>query len=106
VTITTSTPWSLFDESRDGSQAAAARRHQGLDQQLLLPPGHDHGSHRHKGNVHQRRPDVAHRDEHQTLVGHRGGDPGHSTTVVITKPGTYTYYCQFHAFMRGTIIVK
>ena len=32
--------------------------------------------------------------------------PGHSAAVVLTKPGTYTYYCQFHAFMRGTIIVK
>ena len=32
--------------------------------------------------------------------------PGHSATVVLTKPGTYTYYCQFHAFMHGTIIVR
>ncbi len=32
--------------------------------------------------------------------------PGHSAAVVFTKPGIYTYYCQFHAFMRGTIIVK
>lgn len=32
--------------------------------------------------------------------------PGHSATVDLTKPGTYTYYCQFHAFMRGTIVVK
>jgi plastocyanin len=33
-------------------------------------------------------------------------NPGHSATVVLKKPGTYTYYCQFHAFMRGTVIVK
>jgi len=32
--------------------------------------------------------------------------PGHSVTVVLKKPGTYTYYCQFHAFMRGTVVVK
>jgi plastocyanin len=32
--------------------------------------------------------------------------PGQSATVTVTKPGTYTYYCQFHAFMRGTIVVK
>lgn len=32
--------------------------------------------------------------------------PGSSATVVLHKPGTYTYYCQFHAFMHGTIIVK
>lgn len=32
--------------------------------------------------------------------------PGHSATVALTKPGTYTYYCQFHAFMSATIVVK
>ena len=32
--------------------------------------------------------------------------PGHSVTVVLKKAGSYTYYCQFHAFMRGTIVVK
>lgn len=32
--------------------------------------------------------------------------PGAHTTVTFTKPGTYTYYCQFHAFMHGTIVVK
>jgi plastocyanin len=32
--------------------------------------------------------------------------PGHSVTVVLEKPGSYTYYCQFHAFMRGSVIVK
>ena len=32
--------------------------------------------------------------------------PGHSVTVVLKKPGSYTYYCQFHAFMRGTVVVK
>jgi plastocyanin len=31
--------------------------------------------------------------------------PGASRTVVLTKPGTYTYFCQFHAFMRATIVV-
>ena len=33
-------------------------------------------------------------------------NPGRSATVDFSKPGTYTYYCQFHAFMRGTIVVK
>lgn len=33
-------------------------------------------------------------------------NPGKSATVVFNKPGTYTYYCQFHAFMHGTIVVK
>ena len=32
--------------------------------------------------------------------------PGHSATVVFTRPGAYTYYCQFHAFMHGTIVVR
>ena len=26
-------------------------------------------------------------------------------TVIFTKPGTYTYYCNFHLYMKGTIIV-
>jgi plastocyanin len=25
--------------------------------------------------------------------------------VIFTKPGTYTYYCNFHLYMKGTIIV-
>jgi plastocyanin len=32
--------------------------------------------------------------------------PGKSATITVTKPGSYTYYCQFHAFMHGTITVK
>ncbi len=26
-------------------------------------------------------------------------------TIVLTHPGTYAYYCQFHPFMRATITV-
>jgi plastocyanin len=32
--------------------------------------------------------------------------PGQSATLTLRKAGTYTYYCQFHAFMHGTVIVK
>ncbi len=32
--------------------------------------------------------------------------PGASRTIVLSKPGSYPYYCQFHAFMRGEITVK
>jgi plastocyanin len=32
--------------------------------------------------------------------------PGKSATVTLSKPGTYTYYCQFHAFMTAKITVK
>lgn len=32
--------------------------------------------------------------------------PGASRTVTVRKPGTYAYFCQFHAFMHGTIVVK
>ena len=31
--------------------------------------------------------------------------PGHSARLRTTHPGTYAYYCQFHAFMHGTIKV-
>jgi plastocyanin len=32
--------------------------------------------------------------------------PGQSASVTLTKPGIYSYYCQFHAFMKATVIVK
>jgi plastocyanin len=32
--------------------------------------------------------------------------PGKSAMITVSKPGTYTYYCQFHAFMHATITVK
>ena len=31
---------------------------------------------------------------------------GDSAPVTLNKPGTYTYFCEFHAFMHGTITVK
>jgi plastocyanin len=31
--------------------------------------------------------------------------PGQSATVTVTKPGTYSYICQFHAFMTGKVTV-
>ncbi|MDQ6606115.1 MAG: cupredoxin family copper-binding protein [Actinomycetota bacterium] len=31
--------------------------------------------------------------------------PGQAARFTVTKPGTYTYICQFHAFMTGTIKV-
>jgi plastocyanin len=33
-------------------------------------------------------------------------EKGDSKTVTLTKPGTYTYVCSFHAFMHGTVVVK
>lgn len=46
-----------------------------------------------------------------TLTARSGGfdsgtlNAGKSKTLVLTKPGQYTYYCQFHAFMTATIKV-
>ena len=31
--------------------------------------------------------------------------PGKSISFTLDKPGVYHYYCQFHAFMTGTIKV-
>jgi plastocyanin len=31
---------------------------------------------------------------------------GASRTVTFSKAGVYTFYCQFHAFMRGEIVVR
>ncbi len=46
---------------------------------------------------------------HTSTSDHHGFDvvvePGQSRTVTLSKPGTYAYYCEFHAFMRGTVTV-
>jgi plastocyanin len=31
---------------------------------------------------------------------------GKSASVTLTKPGTYAYYCAFHPYMKGTVVVK
>jgi plastocyanin len=32
-------------------------------------------------------------------------NPGKSKSFMVAKPGVYAYYCQFHAFMNGTLTV-
>lgn len=32
--------------------------------------------------------------------------PGKSGAVTLEKAGTFTYYCVFHPFMKGTIVVE
>ncbi len=32
--------------------------------------------------------------------------PGRTATVVVRTPGTYTYICQFHAFMQARVVVR
>jgi plastocyanin len=36
----------------------------------------------------------------------KGIDTGQSWHYRFDKPGTYTYFCALHPFMKGTIIVK
>jgi plastocyanin len=31
---------------------------------------------------------------------------GQSRTVVLSRPGTYAYYCQLHPFMKATVVVR
>ena len=33
-------------------------------------------------------------------------DPGASGTISVAKPGSYTYHCSIHPFMKATIVVK
>jgi plastocyanin len=33
-------------------------------------------------------------------------DKGDSATVTFDKPGSFTYYCRFHPFMKATVEVK
>ena len=33
-------------------------------------------------------------------------DRGDSKPVTLSKPGSYSYVCEFHAFMKGTVVVK
>jgi plastocyanin len=30
---------------------------------------------------------------------------GDSKTITLSKPGTYTYFCRFHPFMHGSVVV-
>lgn len=32
-------------------------------------------------------------------------EPNKSVSYTFTKPGTYTYHCEYHPFMKGTVIV-
>ena len=32
--------------------------------------------------------------------------PGTKGTITLKKAGTFTYYCAFHPFMKGTIVVE
>jgi plastocyanin len=32
--------------------------------------------------------------------------PGQSVSFTFSAPGTYSYYCQFHTYMTGTITVS
>ncbi len=32
--------------------------------------------------------------------------PGTTTTVKFDTPGTYSYHCSIHSFMKGTIVVQ
>jgi len=31
--------------------------------------------------------------------------PGHSTTITFTRPGTYAYHCAVHPFMQAKVVV-
>ena len=33
-------------------------------------------------------------------------DPGKTGTITLEKTGVYAYYCVFHPFMKGTIVVE
>jgi plastocyanin len=51
-------------------------------------------------------------DEAHTVTLQGGGfdsgglDTGDSFTYHFTKPGTYTYFCALHPYMKGTIVVR
>jgi plastocyanin len=32
--------------------------------------------------------------------------PGKTGSITLNKAGTFTYYCAFHPFMKGTIVVE
>ena len=33
-------------------------------------------------------------------------DKGDSAEETFDEPGTYTYYCRFHVFMKGSVVVE
>jgi plastocyanin len=54
---------------------------------------------------------VNHDDEAHTVTAtdnsfdSAGMDTGDSWSHTFTRPGKYTYYCELHPYMKGTIIV-
>jgi plastocyanin len=42
----------------------------------------------------------------QALFDTSGLGKGRSRTVTFKQAGTYPYYCAFHPFMKGTVVVK
>ena len=40
-----------------------------------------------------------------SFKGSGGLDTGDSYSYTFTKPGTYSYYCTLHPFMKGTVVV-
>lgn len=41
----------------------------------------------------------------KTFQGSGGLDTGDSYSYTFTKPGTYSYYCTLHPFMKGKVVV-
>lgn len=41
----------------------------------------------------------------KSFKGSGGLDTGDSYSYTFTKPGTYSYFCTLHPFMKGTVVV-
>ena len=86
---------------------AGGRRCGDHDPELLLRTGRVDRARRHDADGHQRRQRSPHADRRRRIAPFDTGriEPGASATITLDQPGTYTYHCNFHESMTGTIIV-
>jgi len=75
------------------------------DRRLQIRAKDDHGYSRRVRDVHQLRQRRPHGDGHGRLVDTGTLSQGATAKVKFAKPDTYTYYCSFHAFMKGKVKV-
>ena len=89
------------------ASGVGAATEQGRDRRLRVRPGDDHRrcrARRSPGRTPTTPPHTATADDSSFDTGDL--DKGDSKSVTFDKPGTFTYYCRFHPFMKATVEVQ
>ena len=98
-------------ERRDHDRRLRRRRsavdRRDRDRRLQVRPGDDRGRGRHRGHLDELRRRAAHGDRRRRLVRHRRPRQGRlARASPSTSPGSFSYYCRFHPFMKATVEVQ